>query len=129
MLDVVKNRVLSDRFKNDTYCGVIKRYAQFTWYSEKRFQIPEDPLEWEDFILHEYKGNPIELEAWEVSLKTAFTHYFFAKEDITGGAYFYMTKKAYERRGPFNYTHAYKTIGKHVFLKYCKGMKLSCYHF
>lgn len=127
VLDVVRNRVNSDRYP-ETYCGVITQYRQFSWYEERKDRLPEDPINWEYYILGEYHENFIELAAWRSSFAKAFEHYLFSTKDHTNGSLYYMTVERFHEIGYFNNTIDTGVVGSHIFFKPCKR-KTECYHF
>lgn len=119
-MDVVKNRVAHRRWGN-TICEVIKEPFQFSWYNEHMFQIPEDELDWEAYILNAYRNDPVEIQAWTTCFLLAYQNYFYSHEDATGGALYYMTIKAYLKRGrAWNNTEYLGLIENHMFWADCK---------
>jgi hypothetical protein len=121
-MDVVKNRVANKNRWRDTICGVVTQPAQFSWYAEHEYQIPKDPLQWEEYILHVYRNEPIELKAWKTCFLLAYQNYFYSHEDVTGGADHYMTVDEYQRRGKsWDGTSYVATIHNHMFFKTCRG--------
>ena len=129
VLDVVKNRVKSEKFP-DTYCGVITMRNQFSWYNEEKKYLPDNPLMWELYLYNKYKDNKVELGVLRRSFEEAFIHYLYADQDSTNGCTYYMTEEAFAKRKykPFPKTVAMSTVGNHIFFKECSRYK-QCQYF
>ncbi len=129
VLDVVKNRVNSKMYP-DTYCGVVTQPRQFSWYNDKRYEMPSDPILWEEYLTSIYHDNFLEMASWRRSLMLAMDHFLYKGADLTDGSHYYMTVDVFIQRGyrPFPSTVIEKIIGNHIFFKPCENT-ISCYRF
>lgn len=121
VLDVVVNRRNSPDFP-DSVCGVVTQRNAFSWYNDHKKYLPEDPIEWEDYIYKLYGMSEPEMDAWEGIFLISFNHYIHRESDFTNGATYFMTVAKYVEREqqPFPGTAPAIVVGDHIFFKECK---------
>lgn len=130
VLDVVRNRV-ENKYYPDSFCSVIMQPMQFSWYNDHRNFMPDDPLDWEDYIISLYGNNSVELASWASNFDSALFHYMYSLPDISNGSLYYMTIEAFvikRKLKPFYGTKISNIIGDHIFFKKCNRRDPQCYY-
>lgn len=116
VLDVVMNRVESPRWPDDV-CGVITQRKQFSWYNTLDSVLPENILDWPEFIKNRHDNNLAEEAAMDHALASAEEHYYDRGVDHTFGADHYVTRNLYSTQGWWKSMEIVAVIDDHVFLK------------
>ncbi len=100
----------------DSACGVIKQRRQFSWYNTAKQWMPEEELEWIEYI--RARSNSIDRKALFIAIDLAEAFYYSRPFDDSDGATHYMTWDLWTRNivkwGKGNICLSGK-IGDHVF--------------